>query len=75
MRLWHLARYETDNPRHDETHGYVVRAETEQEAREIASKPRGDEGPAAWLDSRRSFCVPLEHDGEPGIILRDFYSA
>ncbi len=87
MRLWILrprrdvvddgARSVTDlwAPWYDKTFGVVVRAETDDEARAIASKVAGDEGEAAWLSATFTTCDELVPDGEPGVIMRDFAAA
>lgn len=59
--------------------GFVVRASSEQEARQLASNRAGDEtvygSPKAWIDPSFSSCVPLDGDGPPEIIMRDFHRA
>lgn len=59
--------------------GFVVRAETEEEARQLASTQAGDEkhypvdrANVAWTDPAYSTCEELLPAGEPGIIIRDF---
>lgn len=72
MKLWLLCRHE-DEPTWDVADGFVVRAETEEQARAIAAKRAGDEGSQVWLRySAGSTCEELTADGEPGIILRDY---
>jgi hypothetical protein len=65
----------------DETHGFVVRAKTEADARRIVTikggreeffNPYGAEGPGAWLDPSETSCVLIDADGPDAIILRDF---
>lgn len=85
MRLWHIfARGdlpEHDNPWNpwfDTAVGFVVRAETEQRARELANEMAGDEcrrQDDAWTNSRYSHCHQLPVDGAEGVILRDFDAA
>ena len=72
MKLWLLVRNEDTG--WDETEGLVIVAETEQDARRMASeKPyRGDEPPESWMDSRRSSCEELKPDGVPRVVIRDF---
>lgn len=55
--------------------GFIVRAETEQQARELAAEQAGDEGRNAWLDPDYSTCMVLTDTGEAGVILRDFKDA
>lgn len=70
-------------PWYDKAFGFVVRAESEVEAREIADKHAGDENTGAdwlqtehpWLSPVLSSCHILTSDGPAGMILRDFASA
>lgn len=76
MQLWHL--YKRDDTAGyftwDCTFGFVVRAETEDAARALASSEAGDEGAAAWLDTKQTTCEELTAYGEAEIILRDFHA-
>ena len=64
---------------YDKCHGFVVRAKTEEEARTLASERRGrgdevrDFGPV-WEMPTWTSCTILEAEGEPGVILRDFWA-
>jgi hypothetical protein len=78
MKLWILEAKEGDpiwQPWYDKTFGFVVRAETEADARRFASEDCGDEGPQAWLSSEHSTCVELTPDGEPGIVIQNHAAA
>lgn len=93
MKLWELrpaAGYGDERkpmpddpwePWYDKSFGFVVRAETEQQAREYADTDAGDENGIyagnrhPWLDASLSTCKELLQDGEPGVVLRDFASA
>ena len=94
MKLWLLMPIQGlsdgDNPWDpwfDKAHGFVVRAETESEARQLAHEPAGDENRGEflqqktantqqpWLDSRYSTCTERRPDGEPGVVLCDFHAA
>jgi hypothetical protein len=81
MKLWLLRPIEgLENnpwePWYDKAFGFVVRAETEERAREIANESGGDEKPKnAWLDSTLSTCNELLPDGEEGLIIEDFHAA
>lgn len=57
---------------YDCNHGFVIRAESEGEAREIASKNHADEGSEVWLNTERVSCEKITNEGEPGIVLCDF---
>lgn len=92
MKLWLLRPVPclpaADNPwiqDFDRSFGFVVRAETEAEAREFAHADAGPEnysgkfidsefpstnGP--WKDARYSTCVELLPEGEPGVVMGDF---
>ena len=70
-------------PWYDKAFGFVIRAETEKEAREFAHARAGDENRGEiigtkvleertpWLDEKYSICTVLDIDGEEGIIIRD----
>lgn len=93
MKLWllrpleHLqAGHNVDNnpwsPWYDKTFGFVVRAKTEQEARQLAQANGSDEIKGfdhnqkfvnwqPWLDPAYSTCVELTAEGEAGVIIED----
>lgn len=94
MKLWKLTNRETlpENddpwdPWYDKAFGFVVRAETEEDARKIADKNAGGENRGEfmdrriantnhpWLYAKYSTCEELTADGEAGMILRDFHAA
>lgn len=93
MRLWLLRPNDCligDNPWepwYDKAFGFVVRAETEQRARELAHAQGGDESRGTflgrktaetntpWLDEKYSSCEPLADDGDEGVVMMDFHSA
>lgn len=54
--------------------GFIVEAESEIAAREIAANACGDEGTNAWLSPALSTCEELKPDGTSGIIMRDFHA-
>ena len=56
----------------DCSYEFVVRAETESEARELASSRHGEEGPDAWTDPTLTSCFILTEDGPAEVVLRDF---
>ncbi|GAG23345.1 unnamed protein product [marine sediment metagenome] len=74
-------------PWYDKSFGFIVRAETEAEARKHADENAGDENRAEflntktantknpWLDEKYSTCVELNGDGEAGMIMQDFARA
>jgi hypothetical protein len=75
------------DPWYDKAFGFVVRAESEEEARRIAQNAAGDEKydrslterkaklRTPWLDPKYSTCDPLTDEGEPGLIMQDFRGA
>ena len=69
MKLWLLKQPNYD---YDENAGFVIRAETETDARRQAAGYSADEGPQTWTDPDYSHCWHLSDDGTPGVILRDF---
>ena len=71
MKLWILKRL--DSGWYDEAFGFVLKAETEQDARNWANLEKGDEDSGTWLNSKFSSCRELIPEGvEVGVILRDF---
>ncbi|WP_157958696.1 hypothetical protein [Salinicola sp. CPA57] len=61
----------------DMNHGFVIRAESEDEARGIAAQVFGDDNTGAsqsspWLDRHLTTCEPLDHDGEAGVVMNDY---
>lgn len=81
MRLWLVSapdygaagrEFGAWSPRYDKVFGVVVRADTAQEARELAAGNCGNEGREPWLDEDQAQCVELTADGPAGIILTDF---
>lgn len=63
------------DPWYNKSLGFVVRAETDKQARQFAADNAGDEGPDAWLEVRYSSCDELTDNGDASMILRDFDAA
>lgn len=59
-------------PWYNKCFGFVIRAETEKDARKIAAEDCRNEGESAWMDVRYSTCKELLPNGEAGIIIEDF---
>jgi hypothetical protein len=64
---------------HDEYHGeleivyeMVVRAESEQEARELAANSAKSEGEEIWMDPARSSCMDLDEVKTSVVIMRQY---
>lgn len=81
MKLWILKaredlpkRNDPWNTWHDTACGFVIRAETEADARGLAatSGDTGNEGPSAWTDPTFSTCEELTADGPAGVALCDY---
>lgn len=73
MKLWHLFREE--GSWYDENHAFVIRAASEEEARELANRQGGDEharDPDFWKSPANATCVEITADGPAEIILTDF---
>ena len=58
----------------DMNYGFVIRAETEGEARTMAETQRSAEQKGVWLSSEYTVCEELVADGLPGVILADFHA-
>jgi hypothetical protein len=55
----------------DEYEGKIVRASSEQEARDIANQKTGDEG-QIWSNPERVTCEPCDAEGASGALLEAF---
>ena len=79
MKLWLLKAREDlpegDNPWepwYDKNFGFVVRSETEEQARQLAHE---NDTKQPWLNSKYSQCTELLQDGEAEMIMQDFRAA
>ena len=68
------------SPWYDKAFGFVVIAETEQQARELADADAGDENGYStkihpWLDAAMSTCEELTTEYSGGIVMKDFHAA
>lgn len=94
MKIWILRPVESLpaddnpwNPWYDKAFGFVVRAASEQQARELAQEQAGDEDrgdltqsqieapKTPWIKPKYSTCKELLDDGEAGVVMRDFAAA
>lgn len=91
MKLWILRPVDglpaNDNPWepwYDKCFGFVVRTETEEDARKAADDDGGDENGHSWdsssqkhpwLNPKYSTCLELTTDGEAELVMRDFAAA
>jgi hypothetical protein len=93
MKLWLLRPVDglanNDNPWepwYDKAFGFVVRAETDTEARDMAHAEAGDENRGEflsrttantnqpWKDAKYSTCVELLPEGAAEVVMKDFAS-
>ena len=93
-RLWLLRPVDglpdKDNPWepwYDKSFGFVICADSEEEARQLAHANAGDENrgefleretadtKAPWLNAKYSTCAELTPAHEKGVVLQDFHSA
>ena len=74
MNLYLLQRIEDDGNIYDCYDGHVIRANSEAEARLMASKVSADEGSNTWLEPSSSTCIEIIPDGKVEIILSDFHA-
>ena len=64
----------------DVADGFVIRAKSEERARQIAAANGADEtdrngGKSPWLDASLATCEAIDPSGAEGIILTDFSAA
>jgi hypothetical protein len=69
MRLWKLER--KGGAEYDEMRACIVRAITQQEARELAGTSAGDEGAAVWMNAEQVTCTEVTRRGVAEVILSD----
>lgn len=74
MKIWILSRLTLTD--WDEHRRILVRARSEEEARQLASEQgqRGAEGPEVWLDPKLTLCRLLSVKGEAKVLMVDFKS-
>ena len=72
MKLFLVKRIEDTD--WDEYQGHVIRAETEERARQMASESAGDEGRECWISNEQTICQELSADGVEEIIISDFHA-
>lgn len=68
--IYHLTS--SEHVSYDQYAGFVIRADSEQEARAIANVIKDDAPDGRWLDPARSTCNIVSTDGESSIILASF---
>jgi hypothetical protein len=72
MKLYILSALPTGRTAYDSYDSFVVVAENEAEARELAANSAGDEGSITWRDPLLSDCEEMLPTGEKRIILGSF---
>ena len=100
MKLWRLRPHvhilaianNADNPWRpwwNTSRGFIVRAATEQEARQLVHEYEYSDHPSldveigkemkggrnVWLDPYYTCCIELTKQGGPGVLMRDFWAA
>lgn len=87
LRPIHTTGDDPWDPWYDKSFGFIVRAETEDDARKFAHKDAGDENRGEflskkiaktkkpWLDPKYSTCVELGAEGDAGVLMKDFAAA
>lgn len=84
MKWWLLRPIDKDaqegpwDPWYDRAFGFVVRAETETQARALATTKGGQEvsvEPTSWTDPGLSSCIELAIDGPAEVVLSDVHWA
>ena len=80
MKLYLLRPVKAWKPWYDSAFGFVVRAENEEDARRLCASEQGDEAgwgreKRPWEDPDLTTCVELTTDGQPEVIIRDFWAA
>lgn len=86
MKLWLLQPINGEDevgawkPWYDKAFGFVVRACSEEDARNIADDNAGAENGwnnkrHPWLDANQSICTELTTEGDVGVIMRDLRTA
>ena len=79
MKLWLLEPVDEDPFGYDCAHGFVIRAKTEEQARQLAHENGGDEsrprGGKPWLDPKYTSCVLLTAKGDAGVVLEDYQAS
>ncbi len=79
MKIYHL--YPNPNSPIRWTHFYdtmdsvIVRAKSENDARELAASVCGAEGEHVWLDHNCTICEVIRSAGKASVILRSFNNA
>lgn len=70
MRLWLVEVLDSRSICCGGTDGFVIRAETEADARRLASELTTDvRNFDMWLDAEAVGCRPIEAEGDPGVLI------
>lgn len=75
MKLWLLRPIDDRNgpwePWYDKCFGFVIRADSEEEARRMAELDSGAEVTGAWSLAKWSSCVELTATGDAEVVIKD----
>ena len=52
--------------------GFIVRADSEEQARRLARDEAGDEGGYVWIENQFSTCTELLADGHACVVMANF---
>jgi hypothetical protein len=71
------SEFDAWDPWYDKCFGMVVRADTKEEARELAKEEdsMNVENEYVWTSEKYTTCEELKSEGEKGLIIEDFHSA
>lgn len=79
MKIWLLKKTDEGNnqsPAYDTAEGFVVAAGCSREARQMAGKEAGDEGPTFWMNKYNVIIIMIsavpDHNVKVGILLKSF---
>lgn len=75
MKLYLLRPVKPWEPGYDKAAGFIVRAKTARQARDLASNDAGDEGPGVWLNPKDTTCEIVTAAGAISVLIRDFHAA
>ena len=77
--IWELRPIDEDAghwvPWYDKAFGFVVIADSEEEARRLASLSHSDEGAEVWLDHAETTCEEIDGDDESRVVICNFAGA
>jgi len=69
--LWILRQRDQQRAQYGSYTGFVVRANSAVEARQLAAQEASSEKPECWINTKTSTCVPLWDEGPSEIIMAE----